>query len=739
MKTTKTLIIALLAAASLTAGAQTLNIVQGSVTTAVTASTDKMKFSNGGTQLTVGNATFPTSDISRIYVDDSTVADNTVNVTYNGKAASVVVAGNIAHLITATVSGAHVSITQSDAVAEKITYALSGNTSDGEFYMQGSYKATVELRGLTLTNATPVFSGAAMCIMNGKRIDLSVKSGTTNSLTDCPSPASAIEQKSALYCKGHLELKGKGALTVNGTYAHAIKSAEYMSLKNASVTVASAVKDGISCDEYFLMESGTLAISGVGDDGIQCDLDGTTNTGETTDHEDEDSGNIYINGGTLTISTTAAGGKCIKADSTLVVNDGILTLTATGGVDTSDSTDPSYAAALSGGKVVVNGGTVTANVKGAAGRGIKGYDVVTNGGTVTITNSGGTATVGSDVKGAKGIKALNAALNAGTITITMTGAGGKGIRVGDGTQNSNGGGGGGWRAPMQAPGGGGWGPGDGGWGPGGGGGGMGGGSSWTDIRGSYTQGTADGNGPTLKVTTSGAYSNASSKAIKAICAVTLYGGTTEIYTSTNKAEGLESKTSVTIAGGKHYLQCYDDCINSAGKITFDGGYTVAYSTGNDVIDSNAGTAGAITIGNGAIMAYMTKGDPDEAFDCDNNSYIRITGNGYAIGAGGAQSSTTGTISGAAQGYSFVGTVSYKANAYNTLADASGNNLVTFMFPVSINSKCTLITAKGMTSGAKYTVKSSTTAPTDATVAWHGLYIGSSATGTTSVVNTFTAK
>ena len=62
-----------------------------------------------------------------------------------------------------------------------------------------------------------------------------------------------------------------------------------------------------------------------------------------------------------------------------------------------------------------------------------------------------------------------------------------------------------------------------------------------------------------------------------------------------------------------------------------------------------------------------------------------------------------------------------------------------MFPVSINSKCTLITAKGMTSGAKYTVKSSTTAPTDATVAWHGLYIGRSATGTTSVVNTFTAK
>ena len=731
MKTTQTLTIGLLAVASLTASAQTLNIVQGNVTTAVTASADKMQLANGGAQLTVGSATFATQDISRMYIDDSTVDDNTVSVSYSGTTATVVVAGNIAHLVTATVSGAHVSITQSDDVADEITYALSGASSDGEFYMKGSYKATVELRGLTLTNATPVWSGAAICIMDGKRINLSVKSGTTNSLTDCASPASSVEQKSALYCKGHLELKGKGSLTVNGRYAHAIKSAEYMSLKNATITVASAVKDGISCDEYFLMESGTLTISGVGDDGLQCDLDGTTYTGQTADHDGEDTGNIYIDGGTLNITATAAGAKCIKADSVLVVNDGELTLKASGGVDTSDSSDPAYTAALSGGTVTINGGTIKATVTGAAGRGIKAYDVVTNGGDITITNSGGTATVSSDTKGAKGIKALNAALNAGTITITMTGAGGKGIRVGDGTQSSSGGG---WRAP----GGGGFGPGGGGGGFGPGGGGEG-GSSWSNIRGSYTQGTADGNGPTVTITTTGTYSNASSKAIKAICAATLYGGTTEIYTSTNKAEGLESKTSVTIAGGHHYLKCYDDCINSAGKISFNGGVTVCYSTGNDAVDSNAGTTGAITIGDGVVLAYMSKGDPDEAFDGDNNNYISITGTGIAIGAGGAQSSSTGTISNAAQGYQFVGTVSYKANVYNTLADESGRNLVTYQLPIAITSKCTLITATGMVAGSKYNVKSSTTEPTDATTAWHGVYLGSSATGTTNVVSSFTAK
>ena len=364
MKLTQALATLLLAAASTTAVAQTLNIVRNNVIISIPASAQKMAFSSSGTQLSAAGRTFSTDEIDQIYIDESTVEDNTVNVAYEGTKATVTVAGNIAQYITAEVNGAHVSITQSADVADEITYSVSGTSTDGELYLAGSYKCTVELRGLTLTNATPVYSGAALHIQNGKRVALSVKSGTTNTLTDCASPASAIEQKAALYCKGHLELKGKGTLTVNGKYAHGIKSAEYMQLKNATINVTAAVKDGISCDEYFLMESGALTISGVGDDGIQCDIDGNASTGETTDHEDEDSGNIYIEGGTLNITTTAAGTKCIKADSTLVVNDGTLTLVSKGGVDTSDSTDPAYGAALSGGKIVINGGTINATVSG---------------------------------------------------------------------------------------------------------------------------------------------------------------------------------------------------------------------------------------------------------------------------------------------------------------------------------------------------------------------------------------
>ena len=172
-------------------------------------------------------------------------SDNTVNVVFTGTTATVSVASNISQYLTVTQQGAHVSIAQSDSVATEITYNLSGTSSDGEFYMSGSYKATVELNGLTLTNATPVYSGAAVHIQNGKRINVKVVTGTTNTLVD----AATGSQKGCLYIKGHAEFKQHGTLNVVGNVKHGIKAGEYISLKNATLNITSAVGDGISCNQ----------------------------------------------------------------------------------------------------------------------------------------------------------------------------------------------------------------------------------------------------------------------------------------------------------------------------------------------------------------------------------------------------------------------------------------------------------------------------------------------------------
>ncbi|MGN0032758.1 MAG: carbohydrate-binding domain-containing protein [Candidatus Limimorpha sp.] len=314
--------------------------------------------------------------------------DNTVNVVYSNDIATVSVADNIAQYLTVTQSGAHVSIVQADNLATEITYNLSGSSTDGEFYMSGSYKATVELDGLTLTNVTPVYSGAAVHIQNGKRIKVKVVSGTTNTLVD----ASCGSQKGCLYIKGHAEFAQQGTLNVVGNVKHAISAGEYITLKNATLNITSAVGDGISCNQYFLMESGTINISGTGNDGIQCDLDGDISTGETPEHEDEDSGNIYISGGTININCAAIAAKGIKSEGDIFISDDPIIDVTTSGKGTWDEDDMEAKAACgisADGDITISDGTITLTSTGSGGKGMKCDSVMTiSGGDITIVTSG---------------------------------------------------------------------------------------------------------------------------------------------------------------------------------------------------------------------------------------------------------------------------------------------------------------------------------------------------------------
>ena len=250
------------------------------------------------------------------------IDNNTVEVKFNGTTATVTIASNISSYVTNQSSGSHVKLVQSASFAGvnkttdnedgEIFYVLSGTSTNGEFYLEGSYKCTVELNGLTLTNP----SGPAINIQNGKRVEVSIKKGTTNTITD----GANEDYNGCFHCKGHTKFKGKGTLNVVGNSKHAIYSKEYVELKNATVNITAAPKDGVHCKEYFLMESGTLKISGPKDDGIQVELSSDPATGQTTKHEDENTGNFYMEDGTLTIS--GYGGKAIKADGTITYSGG---------------------------------------------------------------------------------------------------------------------------------------------------------------------------------------------------------------------------------------------------------------------------------------------------------------------------------------------------------------------------------------------------------------------------------
>jgi len=366
--------------------AQTLNVQVGNVTYQFPASqTGEMTYANGST-VTIMGKVFSLSDIDVMTVDDSEVTDNLVSVEYSNTSAMVYIAGNVAQYVTPTVSGAHVSIAQSNTAAvdgDEITYQLSGSTSDGSLTLSGSYKCTVSLAGVTMTNP----SGTAINITNSKRIQLSAKKGTENTLTD-----GSGSQKACIYSKGQLQLQGNGTLNVVGNYKHGIKSASYITIKNLTLNITSSVSDGINCEEYFLMTSGTVSISGVGDDGIQCDLGGTTSTGETTDHEDEDSGNMYLEGGTLTIKSSATASKGIKAGGDITISDGTINVTTNGhGMWDSDDSETKAASGISAdGNITISGGTTTLTSSGGGGKGLKcdGTLTITDG-TLNATTTGG--------------------------------------------------------------------------------------------------------------------------------------------------------------------------------------------------------------------------------------------------------------------------------------------------------------------------------------------------------------
>ena len=426
--------------------AQTMHVQVGQVAYAFPAEQAGVMTYAAGSTVHIMDKVFALSDVDMMYVDGAEVVDNRVAVVYNGETASVSVAGNVAKYLTINVSGAHVNIAQSDDLAEEITYSLSGSSADGEFYMSGSYKATIELNGLSLTNTTPVSSGAAVHIQNGKRIKVKVMEGTSNMLED----AAAGEQKGALYVKGHPEFSGKGTLMVRGHVKHAIKSGEYMTLKDATLKVLSAAGDGLNCGQYFLVKSGTININNVTDDGIQCDIDDTDtgSTGETTDHEDEDSGNIYIEGGTININTPGKAAKGIKSEGDLFVKGGTIHITTTGHGKWDDEDIKTKAAACLGSdaKVVIAGGTLTLTSTGAGGKGINcdaafemsggEVTIVTQGalyyhnGTTENTNyTGNTDNVNSDYySSSKGVKADGAiTISGGKISVATAGRNAEGI------------------------------------------------------------------------------------------------------------------------------------------------------------------------------------------------------------------------------------------------------------------------------------------------------------------------
>lgn len=375
---------------------------------------------------------------------------------------------------------------------------------------------------------------------------------------------------------------------------------------------------------------------------------------------------VRIDGGTLDLTTLGDAIDC--EEGYVAVNGGSIKVKSVGdGIKTSYSgTDSSVIP-----YITISGGTLDITTTGEGSKAIKSKgDITIADGDMTLVTTGGAYydTDDADISSAAGIKADgNFLMKKGTVSINSSGAGGKGISI-DGTLTVD-----------------------------------------------------DG---TISVVTTGdvfKYGNNDmvAKAIKSDGDLTVNGGIITIKTSKTEAEGLESKTTLTINNGKIEIEAYDDCINATKHIQINGGSVYCYSQTNDGIDSN----GTLTITGGTIVSSGST-SPEEGFDCDNNTF-KITG-GTLVGVGGSTSTPTSSVS--TQRTVIYGG-SATANQFVYIAAADGTGVLTFKVPRTYNQMTLLFSSANMVANTAYTIYTggSVSGGTD----FHGLYTGATYTKGTS--------
>ena len=146
-----------------------------------------------------------------------------------------------------------------------------------------------------------------------------------------------------------------------------------------------------------------------------------------------------------------------------------------------------------------------------------------------------------------------------------------------------------------------------------------------------------------------------------------WGGSSSSDSST--PEGMEAKGTITISGGKVYVQSSDDAINAAGDLTISGGCVMAYSTGNDGIDSNGNT-----YIKGGVVYAIGSSSPEVAIDANTEGGKQLYVQGGTLVAIG------GLENGASLSQSCYSASSWSSNTWYALT--VGSDVFAFKTPSS---------------------------------------------------------
>jgi len=231
------------------------------------------------------------------------------------------------------------------------TYVITGRLSDGQIVVDANKDDSIHLvlNGIDITCS----DNAPLYLSNAEETIITLVKGTTNSITDATkytyTTSDETEPDAALFSKDNLIINGSGTLIVNANYHQGIVSKKKLTITNGSFRITS-VDDAIKGKDSLIIDGGDFIID-AGDDALHTDTDLVINNGtfDITDcYEGFEGATITINGGNINITAS---------------DDG---LNATGGTDDSDTMNNDAFTANSNYNIYINGGTMIVSTSGDA-------------------------------------------------------------------------------------------------------------------------------------------------------------------------------------------------------------------------------------------------------------------------------------------------------------------------------------------------------------------------------------
>ena len=291
-------------------------------------------------------------EVARIAVPDTSEADVPI------QAASEETSGETEGVVRDLVVESGTSVT----ITEAGTYRLSGQATDAIVGVDAADtdKVTLELSGLTIENS----NFPCIYVRSADKVHVTLAAGTENALsvTGAFLTDGDVACDAVIFSKDDLVLDGEGSLAVTSS-AHAIASKDDLKVKGGTYAIVASAK-ALTANDTLTIKAGTIqADASEGLEATVVNVEGGTvsiaatddgiNATAKSDKADIGTPTIQVSGGEITIEMASGDTDAIDANGNLYVSGGTLTISAQSAFDVDGE------ASLTGGTVYVNGEQVT--------------------------------------------------------------------------------------------------------------------------------------------------------------------------------------------------------------------------------------------------------------------------------------------------------------------------------------------------------------------------------------------